>query len=212
MPKKEAKRKARKPRTTYKQAAEKSQARKPRKSRKKRPNPTNDWGLTQHQHRFALSYHELGDATAAYRKAYPRSRKWKRASVQKRGSELLKNPKVSRFVAFLQEEDREESRITRGMLVEQLYNMIFTDRTKIAHYNGKTLLITDFNQLTKAERLLVESVELYPTKYGDRVKVTFPNRLDAIRAASRLLGYDVERHKLESDGVVFELHMSGEED
>ena len=50
--------------------------------------------MTPRQEAFALAYVETGNASEAYRRAYPRSRNRKPEPVDKRASELMANGKV----------------------------------------------------------------------------------------------------------------------
>lgn len=70
--------------------------------------------------KFALVWHETGNKTEAYRQAYPKSLKWKDATVNSRGSELSKNSKVLGRYKELQEDVIENHGITVDSLLAEL--------------------------------------------------------------------------------------------
>ena len=51
--------------------------------------------LTPKQEKFCLAYVECGNASEAYRRAYPRAKNWKPEAVNVAASRLLANAKVS---------------------------------------------------------------------------------------------------------------------
>src|SRR5262245_39669319 len=51
--------------------------------------------LTAQQQKFALAYVETGNASEAYRRAYPTSKNWKPGAVHVAASRLLANPHIS---------------------------------------------------------------------------------------------------------------------
>lgn len=60
--------------------------------------------LTQQQENFASKYVECGNATAAYKFAYPKSEKWKESAVWSESSKMLSNTKVLQRVNELKQE------------------------------------------------------------------------------------------------------------
>lgn len=74
-------------------------------------------GLTPKQETFAQKYVELGNASEAYRTAYPSSRKWKENTVWSASSRLLADSKVSARVKEIQEEVRKNAAISKDEIV-----------------------------------------------------------------------------------------------
>lgn len=76
--------------------------------------------MTPKQEAFCLAYIEIGNASEAYRKAYPKARNWKPETVHKRASELLANRDVLGRVEALQAEHRQRHALTVDDLVTDL--------------------------------------------------------------------------------------------
>lgn len=60
--------------------------------------------LTTQQELFAQEYAKCGNATQSYKKAYPKSLKWKESSVWRKASEAINNVKVSARVNEIKQE------------------------------------------------------------------------------------------------------------
>ena len=76
--------------------------------------------LTPKQETFCQAYVETGNASEAYRSAYPRARNWKPESVHRKAHELLGNVKVLARVEALKAEHRQRHAITVDSLVADL--------------------------------------------------------------------------------------------
>ncbi len=74
--------------------------------------------LTPKQERFCLAYVETGNASEAYRQAYPKAVNWKPETVHKRASELLSNRVVVGRAEQLQEAARKRHAVTVDSLTE----------------------------------------------------------------------------------------------
>lgn len=81
-------------------------------------------GLTIRQEKFAQKYVECGNASEAYRYAYPSSAKWKDKSVWEMASTLIKNIKVSSRIEELKEASRQASQITREEILKLCADVI----------------------------------------------------------------------------------------
>lgn len=117
--------------------------------------------LTIRQERFAEEYVLTGNASEAYRTAYPASKKWKDESVNTAASLLLKNAKVSQRVEELKAEAAERATMKRDDLVDMLVRVI----------TG-------------------EQIEDYREMRGDTIITRTINRTWAIDRLCKLLGYD----------------------
>lgn len=60
--------------------------------------------LTQQQENFCKYYIETGIAPKAYMKAYPKSEKWKKSTLDSEASRMLNNPKISTRIDELNEQ------------------------------------------------------------------------------------------------------------
>ena len=80
--------------------------------------------LTPRQEAFARAYVETGNASEAYRRAYPRAKHWKPETVHSRASHLLRNSKVLTRVEELKAELARRSLWTREQSVQALIRVI----------------------------------------------------------------------------------------
>ena len=75
-------------------------------------------GLTVRQEKFAQKYVECGNASEAYRYAYPSSAKWKDKTVWEKASRITANDKVKARIEELKEASRQASQITREEILK----------------------------------------------------------------------------------------------
>lgn len=80
--------------------------------------------LTPKQEAFCQAYVETGNASEAYRRAYPRAKNWKPETVHKRASELLANGEVLGRLKALQAELAKRNLWTREQSVMTLIQVI----------------------------------------------------------------------------------------
>lgn len=76
--------------------------------------------LTPKQENFAQLYVELGNASEAYRRAYPGSEKWADNTIWPRSSNLLNSSKVHARVEQLQGEAKERNAVTVDSILAEL--------------------------------------------------------------------------------------------
>lgn len=76
--------------------------------------------MTPRREKFCQIYVECGNASEAYRQAYPKSLSWKEKAVWDSGSKLLKIPEVSQRVEELQKTALERHSETVEDLLTQL--------------------------------------------------------------------------------------------
>lgn len=80
--------------------------------------------LTVRQEKFAQKYVECGNASEAYRYAYPSSAKWKDKTVWENASRLMANSKVSARVKELEEASKQASQVTREEILKLCADVI----------------------------------------------------------------------------------------
>lgn len=81
-------------------------------------------GLTIRQEKFAQKYVECGNASEAYRYAYPSSTKWKDKTVWEKASRITANDKVKARIEELKEASRQASQITREEILKLCADVI----------------------------------------------------------------------------------------
>jgi len=100
--------------------------------------------LTPRQEKFAQEYVLTGNASEAYRRAYPASLKWKENAVQVGGSKLLAKPIVSVRVKELQGEVKEKFDISAERLLLEQSRLALFDQRRLFDENGRLLHPKDF--------------------------------------------------------------------
>lgn len=101
--------------------------------------------LTPKQQRFCEEYIKTGNASEAYRIAYPTSVNWKPDTVKVNASKLLSDTNISLTVKAMQKEATKKFNITKDFIVNELLWVI-----ENAKYQEKI----DFNAINKASDTL----------------------------------------------------------
>lgn len=81
-------------------------------------------GLTPKQEAFCLKYAECGNASEAYRHAYPKAQKWSNGSVRKAAFMMLENTNISPRIKQLQETNAACSELKRDDVLAFLKKVI----------------------------------------------------------------------------------------
>lgn len=100
-------------------------------------------GLTRAQEHFAQEYMQGASQREAYHIAYPRSRNWKPASVDKKASDLMAKPVVRARVAELQQmvaaEVTKLTAVSVARTLEEQARVAFFDPRSLLDANGAPL-------------------------------------------------------------------------
>lgn len=155
--------------------------------------------LNKNRENFCNYYVESGNASDAYRRAYPRSEKWKDEAVWVGASNLLKNDKVSVRVKELQEEQKSKSDITKEKVLNELSNIAFSS---IADMHNAWIERKDFEKLTPNQKSVIKSISTKILKKNigtnenpeivdvEYVKIELYDKLKAIERICKMLGFD----------------------
>jgi hypothetical protein len=81
-------------------------------------------GITQRMENFALAFVETSNASEAYRRAYPKSKKWKQESVARNANRLREDPRVQKLIAELREQARARTNVTIDGVLADLQEMV----------------------------------------------------------------------------------------
>lgn len=87
--------------------------------------------LTDKQEAFAVAYHDTGNMTIAYRRAYNVSPMSKPGWVYNEASKMAAHPGVARRVRALQEATAAEGIASKAQLINFLWRRILADRSKL---------------------------------------------------------------------------------
>lgn len=136
-------------------------------------------GLTIRQEKFAQKYVECGNASEAYRYAYPSSTKWKDKTVWENASRLMANSKVSARVKELEEASKQASQVTREEILKLCADVIrgamITDNAQmrkevIGGTSKNTTTQTNISKTWAVERLCMMCGFDSPTEVNIRDK------------------------------------------
>jgi hypothetical protein len=141
-----------------------------------------DKPLTARQELFAQGVASGLDQSAAYRKAYPGSLKWKPETVHECASKLAANPKVSTRIKAMQALSAEVAVLDGAEIMREIKRVALSDIGGIMGEGGKILLP---NELDAATRAAVASFEI--DEYG-RVKYKFWDKNTALTNAAKIKG------------------------
>lgn len=141
--------------------------------------------MTQRQENFALAYIETGNASEAYRRAYPRSRGWTDKAVHTRASLLLGLADVSRRVAELRAAAESAAVATRQEILEVLTRVVRACPADVLDAEG----CVDLERL-RALRQEVQEVVVEDTPVGRRYKVKLRDAIAAADRIAKLEGWD----------------------
>jgi len=121
------------------------------KSKKADPNK-----LTPAENKFCVVYHAVNNGVTAYRKAYPKAKKWKDTSVHQEVNKLLKKPKISLRLKKLGEEYAKAA----GLTPEDILNQLNENREL-------SIIMGQMGPATKATELHGKHLGMF----GDRLKI-----------------------------------------
>jgi phage terminase small subunit len=113
--------------------------------------------LTIRQEKFAREYVLTGNASEAYRRAYPKSLKWKDSAVYSQSSTLLSSSKVSERVAELAEKSIKRFEINADNVLQEIASIAFADIKNVFDNQGRLIPI---HSLTPGVSKSIASVKI----------------------------------------------------
>ncbi len=171
------------------------------------------------QENFALEVVRLGDQTRAMLSAYPSRKKWQRSSVWVEAARLAADPTVNPRIAYLSAQAAKAAVVTRQRILDEYVKLAFTNLPDVVHYNGKaTLTITDFEELTAAQRACVKEIKfrcevVNSKRTVEHVELKFYDKqkaLDALAKHDGLFAADNQRTLTGPDGGSIKVEMTTE--
>lgn len=142
----------------------------------------NDKPLTNRQELFAQGVAAGLDQSAAYRKAYPSSLKWKSEAVNCAGAKMMAIGRVSERVKELQALSADLAVLDGAEIMREIKRVALSDIGGIIGLDGKVLMP---NELDAATRAAVAGFEI--DEYG-RVKYKFWDKNTALTNAAKIKG------------------------
>jgi phage terminase small subunit len=163
--------------------------------------PSRPRRMTIAQQTFAHEYALHGNASEAYRQAYPRSKLWKPENLHLQASKLLKRPQVATRIEVLEKRKKAvaEKRfdVTATRLLEEYACIALANPDDywawgMREINGRptpVMLLKPSSQLTKAQKAAVAAVEMVTGRDGrTTVNIKLHDKVRALRDLGQHLG------------------------
>lgn len=141
--------------------------------------------LTVKQEKFCNIYLETGNATEAYRQAYDCGN-MKYDTIKRKANELLANGNITATLGKKQDELKEQSDIRKQDILEELKSIAFADISDYVEYDGTTLTIKSFDELTPSQRRAIEYIR--KGKHG--IEIRLHGKSWSIDRICKMLGFD----------------------
>lgn len=126
--------------------------------------------LTQKRESFARLYVEYGDASKAYREAFPSSHMWKDKTVWEAASRLIKDSKVLARIEELKKSRAQKLDISENRILAEIAAIAFSD---VGELEGEQGGFKGLKSLSAATRRAVKSVKFkrYVEGKGEEAKL-----------------------------------------
>lgn len=142
--------------------------------------------MTQQQETFAGRYVACGNATAAYKYAYPSSVKWKPHNTRNAASLMLKRPEVAARVRELRAQVDKENVATLEETLGVMTRVLRCSVTDVMRPDGSV----DVKKLRKCRQELEQITFEDTPNGGSRVRVKFRDPVGAADRLAKLQGWD----------------------
>jgi len=143
---------------------------------------------TKQQELFLAEVIKTGNQRAAYRTAYPASRKWNDASVDTEASRLLSNPKVSpryeELRARLAREAEEDGIVSAKAVLRELKKVAFADIADFAIVEENCVSIVDTMSIPAEKRGAIAGIK----ESANGVEVKLNDKMKALELLGKHLG------------------------
>lgn len=158
--------------------------------------------LTSKQQAFVTAYLDSGmnNASAAYRIAYPTSRKWTIQSVAVQANRLISHPEVRPIIldakakaAALASQAPDRYAVSKERISRELARMAFIDPRGLYEWTEKGVTLKSSRDLTDDQAGAVQAVSHTVTKDGGTIRVELADRRRALMDLAKLHGYIVEK-------------------
>lgn len=158
--------------------------------------------LTAKQQTFVTAYLDGGmtNAAAAYRIAYPTSKKWSAQTVANKAYHLLAHGEIGAIIDTTRkkasqaiEKSADRFAISKERISDELARLAFVDVRKLFKWDGKGVTVLDSASLTDDEAAAVVEVSHTVTKEGGTIKVKLADKQAALMNLARLHGFVVDK-------------------
>lgn len=167
--------------------------------------------LTEKQKRFADEYLIDLNATRAYKTAYLACKNENAAAAS--ASKLLRNPKVTTYIAEKQQALQQKTQITQERVLQEYAKLAFFDPRKLFDDQGKPLDITQLDDETAAALAGLDVNDFYEGFGDDRQfmgyvkKYKLADKKGALDSLARHLGMFTDKTEVSGD---IHIELAGE--
>ena len=162
----------------------------------------NEHGLTPQQERFAQLVGGGMPGVDAYRSAYPKSKKWKDASVRVNACQMLAATNISRRIQSIQESGAEIAGLKAANILEEVRRLAHSDIAGIMHPDGRVKLPHELDPVTRS------SVASFKIDKDGQIEYKFWDKNASLEKAMKHLGLYKEDNN-QKPATVTEVRLVG---
>ncbi len=152
--------------------------------------------LTPKQEAFVRAYVETGNASEAYRQAYPRSKNWKPESVHRKAHELLGNVKIMSRLDEFRRPALKKAEVTEERVVNELARIAFGDKRELMKWGPNGVVLMSSDDLSEEQVAMVAEVSETISQAGGSIKMKTYDKVKALELLGKYLGMFVERREI----------------
>lgn len=152
--------------------------------------------LTSKQEQFAAGVAQGLSQSEAYRRAFPRSSKWKDETVWQHASRLAGDGNVSARVRELQERAASANQVTVDRVVAELAKIAFGDARRVMSWGPKGVSLVSSKELPDDDAAIVSEVSETVTQSGGSLRLKTHDKLGALKLLADITGAVVRKTEL----------------
>lgn len=158
--------------------------------------------LTPKQQAFINAYlaDGMNNASAAYRMAYPTSRKWTAAAVAREAQRGLSHPLIRPLIDEARQKAHDQAIkvvdrfiVTKERISAALARLAFSDARRLYKWTKGNVELLPSDDLHDDDAAAVISVSSTPTANGNAIKITLGDKRQALMDLAKLHGHIVEK-------------------
>lgn len=156
--------------------------------------------LTPKQEKFAAGVAQGLTQSEAYRRAYPRSKKWKDASVWNHSAKLAAHSDVSARIEFLKAKAAAKNEITTERVLREIARLAFADLREVMDWGPGGVSLRPSDKLSADAAAAIAEISETTNQTGGTLKVKLHSKVEALeKLAKHLSLYAPETLKLVGD-------------
>ena len=160
---------------------------------------------TAKQEAYARQYLIVRCKAKAYRYAYD-CENMSEQVIYNKAFDVYKNPKVYALIMKLQEEQNLRLDTSADRVTQEMAKLAFSQLPGIANYDGITMTISEFNNLSDSQRACIKKFEVVQSRQVDpnnpskvkeieKIKVELYDKQRALDSLARINGIFIDKHE-----------------